>query len=160
MFKKHLTKEQAHQKARYYCAYQERCHKEVKEKLYDLGMHKNEVEEIISELVQDNYLNEERFAILFAGGKFRTKQWGKTKIKYELKQKQVSAYCITKALNEIDETDYISTFEKLVKDKLDTLSKEKNIFIKMRKLQDYLRQKGYESDLIRNVIQSVEKKQR
>src|ERR1700709_658618 len=93
-FKKYLTREQALQKARHYCGYQERCHSEVKEKLYSLGLHKQQVEECLSQLIEENYLNEERFAQQFAGGKFRMKQWGRVKIKYELKQKQVSEYCI------------------------------------------------------------------
>ena len=83
-------------------------------------------------LIAENYLNEERFAIHYAGGKFRMKHWGKNKIKQALKQKQVSDYCIKKALKEIDDTDYIKTFEKLVEQKMKTLKSEKNIFIKKR----------------------------
>src|ERR1700744_6284152 len=89
-----LTKEQALQKAQHYCAYQERCHSEVKEKLYSIGLRKNDVEELMATLVEENYLNEERFAVQFAGGRFRIKHWGKVKIKFELKKKQVSDYCI------------------------------------------------------------------
>src|ERR1700709_2489168 len=96
--KKKLTREQAMQKARHYCAYQERSHYEVKQKLYSFGLHKIEVEESLSGLIEEDYLNEERFAIQFAGGHFRMKQWGRVKIRYELKQKQVSEYCIKKAL--------------------------------------------------------------
>ena len=91
-----FTPQQALQKIKHYCAYQERCHSEVKEKLYGVGLRKNEVDEIISTLIEENYLNEERFAIQFAGGHFRIKNWGRVKIKYELKQKQVSDYCIKK----------------------------------------------------------------
>src|ERR1700740_2162465 len=97
-----LTKEQALQKARHFCGYQERHHREVKEKLYGFGLYKNDVEELLSKLIEENYLNEERFAIQFAGGRFRIKQWGRVKIKYALKQKQVSEYCIKKALKAID----------------------------------------------------------
>src|SRR4030081_1027510 len=97
-YKQTLTKDQALQKARQYCAYQERCHKEVKDKLYGYGLHKKEVEESLSQLIEENYLNEERFAIQFAGGRFRMKQWGRVKIRYDLKQRQVSEYCIKKAL--------------------------------------------------------------
>ncbi len=103
MYKKSLTKEQALQKLKHYCAYQERAHSEVKEKLYDLGVWKKDHDEIISTLIEENYLNEERFAIAFAGGKWRVKHWGRVKIKYELKQKQVSEYCIKKAMKQIDE---------------------------------------------------------
>ena len=152
-----LTPNQALPKIKQYCAYQERCHSEVKEKLYSHGLHKNDVEEIISKLIEDNYLNEERFAIHFAGGKFRIKQWGKTKIKYELKQKQVSEYCIKKALHEINAEDYCITLEKLADTKLQSLAGEKNIFIKRKKLQDYLRMKGYESDLVNDFIRRAMK---
>ena len=155
MNNKYHSKEEALQKAKYYCAYQERCHSEVKEKLYSLGMNKKEVDELLSELITDNYLNEERFAIQFAGGKFRIKQWGRVKIKYALKQKQVSEYCIKKALKGIDERDYTKTAEKLFEQKLKTLKTEKNIFIKKRKLQDYLLQKGFETSTISKLIAAI-----
>src|SRR5687767_15443183 len=113
--RKQLTKEQALQKLRHYCAYQERCHVEVKEKLYSFGLRKQMVEESIAQLIEEDYLNEERFAIQFAGGKFRMKQWGRVKIKYALKQKQVSEYCIKKAMKELDEKDYGNTLQKLAK---------------------------------------------
>ncbi len=152
MYKQQLTKEQAHQKAKHYCAYQERCHSEVKEKLYGFGLRKTEVEELLSKLIEEDYLNEERFAVQFAGGRFRMKQWGRVKIKYELKQKQVSEYIIRKALKTIDEDDYQSTLQKLYEQKQQQLSSEKNIFIKKRKLQDYLLQKGYELQLINELM--------
>ena len=147
-----LTPKQAFPKIKQFCAYQERCHSEVKEKLYGYGLNKDDAEELISKLIEENYLNEERFAIVFAGGKFRAKNWGRVKIKYELKHKGVSDYCIKKALKEIDEDDYIKTLHNLVEKKGLTLKSEKNIFIKKRKLQDYLLQKGYESDLIREIV--------
>jgi regulatory protein len=147
-----LTPGQALQKLRHYCAYQERCHSEARDKAYGYGLRKTDVEELISSLIQDDYLNEERFAIQFAGGRFRMKQWGRVKIRYELKMKQISDYCIKKALKEIPEDDYEATLQKLAEDKKRTLKSEKNIFIKKRKLQDYLRQKGFESDLIAGVV--------
>ena len=149
---KYYSNEEALQKAKQYCAYQERCHSEVKEKLYGFGLYKKDVDELLSELISENYLNEERFAILFAGGKFRIKQWGKVKIKYALKQKQVSDYSIKKALAAIDETDYKRTAQKLFDLKLKILKAEKNIFTRKRKLQDYLMQKGFESDLVRKLL--------
>ncbi len=152
-----FTPEQSVPKIKQYCAYQERCHSEVRDKLYSFGLHKNEVEEIISNLITENYLNEERFAIHFAGGKFRMKQWGKIKIKQALKYKQVSDYCIRKALKEIDGNDYKKTFQKLAEQKLKTLKSEKNIFIKKRKLQDFLLQKGYESAQVKEVIKEIGK---
>lgn len=150
-----LTPQQALQKIKHYCAYQERCHAEVKEKLYGFGLYQKEVEPIISTLIEENYLNEERFAIAFADGHFRTKQWGRAKIKYQLKQKQVSEYCIKKALKIIDEDEYQQTLQKLFEQKLKTLKGEKNIFIKKRKLQDYLMQKGFETDLIRALLNKL-----
>lgn len=142
-------------KIKQYCAYQERCHSEVRDKLYSFGLHKDEVEEIIYTLITENYLNEERFAILYAGSKFRIKQWGKSKIKQALKLKQISDYCIKKALKEIDEADYKKTFQKLADQKLKTLKGEKNVFIKKRKLQDFLLQKGFENDLIREALNAI-----
>lgn len=147
-----LTPNQALPKIKQYCAYQERSHSEVKDKLYNYGISKNDIDDILSKLIEDNYLNEERFAIHFAGGKFRIKQWGKVKIKYQLKQKQVSDYCIKKALAAIDTADYKKTLYKLADAKIATLKSEKNIFIKKRKLQDHLIQKGYELDLIKVIV--------
>ncbi len=150
-----FTPEQSLPKIKQYCAYQERCHAEVRDKLYSFGLHKNEVEEIISTLITENYLNEERFAIHFAGGKFRMKQWGKIKIKQALKYKQLSDYCIRKALKEIDAHEYEKTFQKLVQQKVKSLKSEKNIFIKKRKLQDFLLQKGYEINMIREAMKDI-----
>jgi regulatory protein len=147
-----LTPNQAAPKIKQYCAYQERSHSEVKDKLYGYGLSKNDIDEIISKLIEEDYLNQERFAIHFAGGKFRIKQWGKVKIKYVLKQKQVSEYCIKKALAAIDNSDYKKTLYKLADAKIATLKSEKNIFIKKRKLQDHLMQKGYEMDLVKLIV--------
>lgn len=153
MYRKQLTKEQALQKARHYCGYQERSHAEVKEKLYSFGLRKQEVEESLSQLIEENYLNEERFAIQFAGGKFRMKQWGRIKIKYELKQKQVSEYNIKKAMKEIGEDDYGRILKKLAEKKWSALKGEGvNLFVKMSKTTDYLLQKGFEPELIRQAI--------
>jgi regulatory protein len=149
------TPEQSLPKIKQYCAYQERCHKEVREKLYSFGLNKEEVDEIISTLINENYLNEERFAIQFAGGKFRMKQWGKNKIKQALKFKQVSDYCIKKALKEIDDISYERAFQKLAEQKLKTLKSERNIFVKKRKLQDFLLQRGFENELIKDVLKNL-----
>ena len=131
IYKKQLTPEQALQKLKHYCAYQERCHSEVKEKLYTLGIWKKEHDAIIATLIEEGYLNEERFAIAFAGGKFRVKQWGKVKIKYELKQKQVSDYSIKKALKEIKDEEYMSVLKKLAEEKKDFL-KRRTVFGKKK----------------------------
>lgn len=150
-----FTFEQSLQKIKQYCAYQERCHSEVRDKLYSFGLRQSEVEEMITLLIVENYLNEERFAIHFAGGKFRMKQWGKHKIKQALKLRQVSYYCINKALKNIDTEEYEKTFQRLTEQKLKTLKSEKNIFIKKRKLQDFLLQKGFESERIRKAVNGL-----
>ncbi|HEV2831398.1 MAG TPA: regulatory protein RecX, partial [Hanamia sp.] len=106
-------------------------------------------------LITENYLNEERFAILYAGSKFRMKQWGKNKIKQSLKFKQISDYCIKKALKEIDDEDYKNAFQKLAEQKLKTLKGERNIFIKKRKLQDFLLQKGFENELVIEMVKNI-----
>lgn len=151
--KQQLTKEQALQKLRHYCAYQERCHMEVKEKLYSFGLRKQVVEESISQLIEEDYLNEERFAIQYAGGKFRMKQWGRVKIKHALQQKQVSTYCVNKAMKEIDSADYEKTLHKLAEQKWNSVTGEGvNLFVKMSKTSDYLLQKGFEAELVRAAI--------
>ncbi len=150
-----FTPLQALPRAKHYCAYQERCHSEVKDKLYGFGLNTKEVDEIISTLIAENYINEERFAIQFAGGHFRSKKWGRVKISHALKQKQVSAYCIKKAIKQIDEEEYLKVLEQHFETKLKTLKSEKNSFIKKRKLQDYLLQKGFETDLIRAMFSKL-----
>ena len=146
--RKNIGTEQAFRKIKHYCAYAERSHSETKQKLYSFGLFKNEVELLMSQLVEENYLNEERYAIAFAGGHFRMKQWGRTKIKYELKLKGVSEYCIKKALAAIPAEDYQKTFQKLAETKLCDLKGEQNIFTKKKKLQNYLAGKGYEFEMI------------
>ncbi len=153
-YKKILTKEQALQKLKQYCAYQERCHREVKEKLYALGVWKRDHDEIIATLIEENYLNEERFAIAYAGGKFRIKGWGRIKIKYELKQKRVSEYCIKKALKQIDESNYIDKLTKLAIEKYQSLKGEQYL-IRKKKTIDYLVGRGFELDLINFVISEL-----
>lgn len=149
--KKSLTAEQALQKLKHYCGYQERCHSEVREKLYKLEVSKKDHDAIIASLIEEGYLNEERFAIAFAGGKFRIKQWGKLKIQNALKQKQVSDYSINKALKQIKNNEYIAALKKLGEEKYASLKEEKRL-IRQKKTIDYLLQKGFEMELIREVI--------
>ena len=156
--RKQVGKDQALQKIRHYCGYQERCHAEVKEKLYSFGLYKKDVEELISTLIEENYLNEERFALQFAGGKFRMNQWGRKKIEFELKQKHVSEYCIRKGLKEINDMDYRNTLEKLGKQKWEQLEDEQDVFTRRKKLSDYLLQKGYEYSYIAEIVSSVSNK--
>jgi regulatory protein len=156
VYKKQLTKEQALQKLRQYCGYQERCHKEVRQKLYDLGVVTREHDEIISKLIEDDYLNEERFAVQFAGGKFRMKQWGVQKIKYALKEKQVSEYCIKKALKEIG-AEYNATLQKLAEKKYAALKGEQYL-VRKKKTIDFLLRKGYEPDLVYKALAKLQEK--
>ena len=160
LYKNQLTKEQVLQKLKHYCGYQERCHREVKEKLYNLGVWKKEHDEIMATLIEEGYLNEERFAIAFAGGRFRMKQWGRVKIKYELKQKQVSDYSIRKALKQINEEEYMTTLKKLAEEKHASL-KDEQYLVREKKTMDYLLQKGFEPELLIAAIKAItEKKSR
>ena len=147
VFKKQLSPEQALQKLRHYCGYQERCHSDVRDKLYSLGVRKAEHDGIIASLIGEGYLNEERFAIAFAGGKFRVKQWGRIKIKHALKQKEVSEYCVKKALKYIDEEQYRGVLLKLAQEKYASLNDEQYL-VRKKKTIDYLAQKGFEPSLI------------
>ncbi len=157
MQKKYLTKEQALQKLKQYCAYQERSHAEVQQKLWDLGVSRGEHDEIISSLIEENYLNEERFAIAFAGGKFRMKEWGRKKIYYALKEKKVSEYNIKKAMREIDDEAYEKTLHGLAEKKYASLKGEQYL-VRKKKTMDYLLQKGYEPEMISAAIGKLAKK--
>jgi regulatory protein len=154
MQRKSLTKEQAIQKLRQYCAYQERSHTEVVQKLWDLGVKKAEHDEIISSLIEDDYLNEERFAILFAGGKFRMKSWGRKRIYYALKEKKVSDYNIKKAMKEIPDDVYEKTLYDLAEKKY-ALLKDEQYLVRKKKTMDYLMQKGYEPDLVTKAVKAL-----
>ena len=149
-----LTKEQGQEKIKYYCAYQERCHREVKEKLYGYGMRKTEVEEVLSFLIENNYLNEERFAVQFAGGKFRMKQWGRKKIQYELQQKGISTFLIKLSLRQIEDEQYLATLHKLAEKKW-LSTKGEHYLTRQAKTYNYLLQKGFETALISKVISQL-----
>jgi regulatory protein len=138
-----------------WCAYQERCQQDARNKLYELGMWTEAVENIIVQLIEDNFLNEERFAMTFARGKFSIKKWGRIKIKQELKQKRVSDYCLKKALQQIDETEYMNTLKKIMESKR-KLIKEPNKIKLQYKLMNYALSKGYEKDLVFDVLNNKE----
>lgn len=135
------------QKAERYCAYQERCHNEVVQKLYELKANKDEIDQIIVHLIDNNFLNEERFARSFARGKHNIKHYGKVRIINELKFRNISSYNIQKALEEIPDDVYESTFENLSERIWNSIS-EKNPLKKKKKFCDYLLRKGYESDRV------------
>lgn len=144
----------------HYCKYQERCHSEARNKLYELGFTSISVEEQISLLIQADLLNEERFARAYARGKWRMKQWGKQKIVHQLRLKKISDYCIRKGLTEIDEAEYDTILEELAIKKATELKSEKNIFTKKAKIYRYLAQKGFENDLIQQVIAKITEKKK
>lgn len=140
-----------YRKAAAFCAYQERSQQEVRNKLYTLKIQSTDIESIIAKLVQDNFINEERFAIAYAGGKFRIKQWGKIKIKMMLEQKQVSSFCISKALNEISKADYLQTLEQLIA-AAETKIDEKNPQVKKQLISQKLIARGFEPGLVWDVL--------
>ncbi|MEZ4809583.1 MAG: regulatory protein RecX [Allomuricauda sp.] len=144
---RYTSVQEATKKMEHYCAYQERCHQEVFEKLTGMRMIPEAIDQIMAHLIQENYLNEERFAKSFARGKFRIKKWGKNRIVQELKQRHISPFNIKSALFEIGEQDYLDTLEELAKKRLSQIT-ESNIQKKKKKLADYLLYRGWESHLV------------
>ena len=149
--KKKFTPNQASIKAQNFCAYQERCQQEMRDKLYEWGLYSNDVENIIANLISDNFLNEERFAKAFAGGKFRIKKWGRVQIKIELKRKKISDYCIKKGMQEIDDADYLKTLKDILAKKLKENPKGKQQ-VRNYKAAQYAMSRGFESDLIWEIL--------
>ncbi len=144
---KTYTVTQAQHALENFCVYQDRCHKEVEEKLAKMGMIPDAQEHIILHLIEHNFLNEERFAKSFARGKFRIKKYGKVRITQELKFRNISAYNIKIALKEIDTEAYHQTLEELIQKKWNA-TKETNTYKKKKKVADFVLRKGYESHLI------------
>ena len=137
-----------------YCAYQERCHKDVTDKLKEMRMIPEVIDTIIVHLIENNYLNEERFAKAFARGKFRIKKWGKNRIVRELRFRQISKYSIDSALKEIDPSDYLHTLDELVQKRIAQVA-EKNIYKKKRRVADYLLYRGWEPNLVYEKINKL-----
>ena len=150
---KKATPEQAMQLLKVFCGYQERCHEEVKEKLRGMGVWGADQDAILAKLVEDNYLNEERFARAYAGGKFRVSKWGRNRIRYALKQKRVSEYCIKKGLSEIDADEYERVVKRLAEQKFKTLTG--HLSVRREKTVTYLMSRGFESDRIRAALASI-----
>jgi len=151
---KKLTASEVRKKIYHYCAYQERSHQEVKNKLYDLELSSSEIEELISHLITEGYLNEERFAKAFVGGKFRMKNWGRIKIVNALEAKGLTKNCIRIGLQEIDDADYLRTIELLIYKKLDQ-TEEGNIYVKREKLATHVIQKGFEPELVWEILKKL-----
>ena len=146
-----FSQQQAKVKAESYCAYQERSQFEIRNKLYEWGLHQRDVEEIISELIELNFLNEERFALAYSLGKFRIKGWGKIKIRQGLKLKRIPDKLIIKSLKSIEYDDYLMMLKKILQKKSNTIS-EKDPFKKRYLLSRFATSKGYESDLIADLL--------
>jgi len=144
---KTYTVDEAQKKLESYCAYQERCHKEVRAKLWEMKMIPEAVDKIMVHLIEHNYLNEERFAKAYVRGKFRIKKWGKNRLVRELKFREISKYSIDSALKEIEPIDYYKTLDDLVIKRISQV-KESNSYKKRKKVADYLLYRGWESHLI------------
>jgi regulatory protein len=155
MGKTPLTPEQSWTRIRHFCQYRERCHFEVREKLYALGLYKKEVEPLISRLIEEDLLNEERFAKSYARGHFRLKNWGKIKIVYALRQKKISEPLIKIALREIESVDYDASLYKLAFSKWRSLAGEQ-LLTRQARTRAYLLQKGYEEPAIRSILKKIQ----
>ena len=154
MKKQYWSRDEALLNIQKYCALQERCHQEVRFKLIEHSIYGDILEELIADLITNDFLNEERFAKTYARGKFRMKNWGKNKIIHELKLRKVSNYCINEALKEIDENDYIQILKTIIEKKNPSTS-FKNQFDRLKKLTDFALSKGYEYEIIQDVIKTV-----
>ena len=153
MILKKFTPTEAKKKIAKYCAYQERCHQEVRDKLYGYGLHKEDVEQIIYELIQHDFINEERFAQAFVRGKFNYKKWGRNRIKLELKRRKISEYCIKKGMKEIDDNAYEQVLESLLVKKMKSLRNLKE-YQRNYKSAQFVIGKGYESEIVWGVVKS------
>ncbi|MGY0407772.1 MAG: regulatory protein RecX [Polaribacter sp.] len=152
--KKVFTVDEIKRKLEHYCVYQDRCHKEVEQKMRDYNLILEAKELILLSLIKDNFLNEERFSKSFARGKFRIKNWGKQRIIRELKFRDISAYNIKTALKEIDEAAYIETMYRITENR-NTVISEPNQYKRKKKLIDFLIRKGFENELIYMVVGEV-----
>jgi regulatory protein len=145
--KKTYTVQEATRKLEHYCAYQERCHQEVRRKLESMDMIPEAIDVIIVHLLEHNFLNEERFAKTFVRGKFKIKAWGRCRLTYELKKKDIGKVNINQALAEIEDAEYIEVFNNLAEKKANSIT-ETNKYKKRRKLIDYLLYRGWETHLV------------
>ncbi len=151
---KKISAQEAIQKIQAFCAYQERTHQEVKDKLYGFGLFTNEVDELLAHLITEGFLNEERFAKAFAGGKFRIKNWGRIKITHALEAKGLTKNCIASGLREIGESDYQDALRKLLVKK-SMQWEEENSFVKRNKLASYAIRKGFEAELVWKFVKEI-----
>jgi len=150
---KRLSYDEAKLKAASFCSYQERYQQEVRDKLYSYGLHQDDVEDLLSYFISEGFVNEERFARAFAGGRFRLKKWGRNKIELELKHRHLSGYCIKKGLEEIDNLEYNNTLDTLISKKSASLPEMDN-FTRRNKIANFLIRKGFESNLVWDALNS------
>ncbi|SDQ09263.1 regulatory protein RecX [Flagellimonas zhangzhouensis] len=153
-FTKTYTLTEATKKLEHYCAYQERCHQEVVQKLKGMRMIPEAIDQIVGHLIKENYLNEERFAKSFTRGKFRVKKWGKNRIVRELKMRDITAFNIKSGLKEIEEAEYLTNLDELSKKRLEQIT-ETNPLKKKKKLADYLLYRGWENHLVYDKINEL-----
>jgi len=152
--KRTYTVNEAKKKLEYFCAYQERCHKEVTQKLKDMYMIPEAIDVIMVHLLEHNFLNEERYTKAFVSGKLRIKKWGKHRLTLELKKRDISKININRALTEIDNEEYDKIFNDLAEKRFNAI-KEKDKYKKKKKLTDYLLYRGWESFLVYDKVNEL-----
>ncbi|MBT1698569.1 RecX family transcriptional regulator [Fulvivirgaceae bacterium PWU4] len=151
---KTYSQQEAKGKIQRYCAYQERSHREVRNKLFEYGLSRSDVDELIVDLITDGFLNEERYAKAFAGGKFRMKKWGRLKIINALEAQGLSANCIQSGLREIDAEDYERTLTEFLEKKISAVDDD-NIYSKRDRLSKAAILKGYEPELVWKILREI-----
>lgn len=152
---KRLTPDEARVKAERYCVYQDRCHREVRRKLYDLGLYGGDIDQVMARLIEDKFLDEERFARSYARGKFRMKRWGRVRIQRELRARQISKYCINAAMSELEEFDYEGALEALLRKRAEKLGEDVHPYARRQNLIQHALRKGYETDVAIRVATGV-----
>jgi regulatory protein len=153
---KRLTPVEAKQKIGRYCAFQERSHQEVKDKLFEYGLNSSEVDAILTQLITEGFVNEERFARAFARGKFRMKHWGRVKIIHELQRRGLTSNCIKAGLREIEDSDYRDGLAEILSRKASQIA-DADIFVRRDKVAKYAIQKGYEAELVWELVKELMK---
>ena len=156
MAKKYISREEALRRMQRYCAYQDRCHLETRRKLLDLGVYGQDLEEILLALIEEKFLDEERFARSFARGKFQIKGWGRIRITSELKQRQISPYCLRKAMEEIDPEGYLQKLEQQLRTRAEQYNNgSSNAFETRQHLAQYAIRKGYEPEIVWETLKKI-----
>ena len=149
------TPSEALRKLERYCAYQDRCHQEVRRKLYDIGMYGDDVDQVMATLIETRFLDEERFARSFARGKFKIKRWGRVRIERELKQRQIGRYCVRAGLSELDELDYRGALAELLRKRYERQAGDLHPYARRQDLIQHALRKGYETALAVEVAREL-----